>query len=148
MQFTIQSVGQPSAANMTLQAQLQPFAETRRRSCMLSWNSGIQPIFWRIRRKRSCCVGTVDARPGGQLAGHINIENHPLPRRRSKRCSAVRHSYPRADFPELADVTGCSSAIRKGWSCAWTIGLEQGQARSHRELGGRALDPQQLYSRS
>lgn len=148
MQLTIQSVGQPSAANMTLQAQLQPFAEnplTQLHAILEQWNPA--DFLADAPQAKLSVSAQLMQDQAGQLAGHINIENHasaPLDQNGvplSAIHTRVRISPELLMLPDVQVQSGKDGVVRG--QLAWNRDKHVLTAN----LAVERLDPQQLYSR-
>lgn len=147
-QLTIQAASQPPAANMALQAQLQPFAAnplTHLNAILAQWNPA--DFAANAPQAKLSLSAQLAQNEAGQLAGSINIENHaaaPLDQNGVPASSIRAHTVITPELLTLPDVhmqLGKNGAVRG--KLAW----DRKQHALTADLAIDRLDPRQIDSR-
>ena len=147
-QFTIQSASKPPAANMTLQAQVQPFAAnplTQLDAMLEQWNPA--DFLANAPQAKLSLSAQLMQNKAGQLAGHINIENHaPAPfDQNGIPLSAID---TRVQFsPESLTLTDVHAQSGKDGVVRGALVWDWSKHALTADLAAERLDPQQLDSR-
>lgn len=147
-QLTIQSASRPPATNMTLQAQLQPFAAnpvTQLHAILQQWNPG--DFAANAPQAKLSVSAQLTQNEAGQLAGNINIENHaPAPLDQGGIPLSAIHaraliSSQLLALPEIRALSGKGGVVRG--PLAW----DRNKHTLTADLEVERIDPQQLDTR-
>ncbi|UJP02248.1 MAG: hypothetical protein LZF85_10770, partial [Nitrosomonas sp.] len=147
-QLTIQSASRPPAAQMTLQAQVQPFAAnpvTQLHAILEQWNPA--DFAANAPQAKLSVSAQLMQNEAGQLAGNINIENHaPAPLDQngiplSVIDTRVQISLELLTLPDLHVQSGKDGVVRGALAWDWS------KHALTADLAVERLDPQQLDSR-
>lgn len=147
-QLTIQSASRAPAANMTLQAQLQPFAAnpvTQLHAILQQWNPG--DFAANAPQAKLSVSAQLTQNEAGQLTGNIDIENHaPAPLDQGGIPLSAIHarvliSSQLLALPEIRVLSGKSGVVRGPLAWDWNKHILAADLEVER------IDPQQLDTR-
>lgn len=147
-QLTIQSASRPPAANMTLHAQLQPFAAnpvTQLHAILEQWNPA--DFAATAPQAKLSVSAQLTQNEAGQLTGNINIDNHaPAPLDQGGIPLSAIHaraliSSQLLALPEIRAHSGKGGVVRGPLAWDWNKRVLTA------DLGIERIDPQQLDTR-